>query len=574
MLITRRLKLLITRRLKRRMRLKRFTVLGDVMKRWMTTAITTMAAMLALSACDDDTSPSPSTAQDAEARPDAAIDAALPDMGCVPSTEICNAIDDDCDEAVDEGFDALAQPCAVQEGPCTSEGVFICDAEGGATLCDAPPPESSDELCDMLDNDCDGSTDEAFDLRVDESNCGACGRVCDLPNAASVCVDSDCGISDCNDGFRDANRDATDGCECVESNGGVELCDGLDNNCDGVIDEDFAVGVNCMVEQDACSSAGTTACDDMGAVVCDAPPIVTGDETCNGMDDDCDGAVDEDFDADDDGAPVCEIDCDAPCPDGVDCATVCANQDCAPDDASIFPGAREICEDGIDQNCDGRDRACIGTSGYISALAVANGAPASCRDFTGDGVPDNSFSPAGAFANGSIQDSINQGSLNLLPTTFGLGGDGDGAFDLAVLFGRSAGPLGTYSINPDSFDDVGDPRIFFLNAQLMGGAMVAGPGNFFFDLPVLGAQLMLDINDALITGDLALMNDDLTIANGWISGVIPRESFMTAIMLLDPALQDVVAGVIRPDVDTDADGEPDAYSVCLSYTTSPATIAE
>ena len=541
------------------------------MKRWMTTAVTTMVAMLALAACDDETSPT--MVEDAETRPDASIDAALPDMGgCVPSPEICNEIDDDCDDAIDEGFDALGQPCTVEEGTCASEGVFACDADGTATLCDAPPPESSQELCDMLDNDCDGSTDEAFDLRTDEANCGTCGRVCDLPNAASVCVDSDCGISDCADGFRDANRDAADGCECVESNGGIELCDGLDNNCDGVIDEGFEVGVNCMIEQDACSSAGVTACSDMGAIFCDAPPIVIGEELCNGMDDDCDGALDETFDTDGDGAPACDIDCDAPCPDGVDCDTVCANQDCMPNDGAIFPGAREICEDGIDQNCTGRDSACAGVSGYISELAVANGAPPNCRDFTGDGVPDNSFSPAGAFANGSIQDSIDQGRLNLLPTTFGLAGNGEGAFDLAVLLGRAAGPLGTYTIRPDSYDDAGDPRIFFVNAQVMNGAMAAGPGNFFFDLPVLGAQLMLDVNDALITGDLAFINEDLTIADGWITGVIPSESFMTAIMLLDPALQGVVAGVIQADVDTDGDNQPDGYSVCLSYTAAPATI--
>ena len=210
----------------------------------------------------------------------------------------------------------------------------------------------------------------------------------------------------------------------------------------------------------------------------------------------------------------------------------------------------------------------------MPAQAVANGAPASCRDFTGDGVPDNSFGPAGPFANGSIQDSINQGNLNLLPTTYGLAGADDAVFDLAVIFGRLQGPVGTYSVRDDSFDESGDPRIFFLNAQLMGGAMQAGPGNFFFDLPVLGAELMLDVEDALITGDLALVGEDLTIENGWITGVIPRESFMTAIQLLDPALQGVVAGVLRPDVDTDDDDEPDGYSVCLTYTTAPATIVE
>jgi hypothetical protein len=402
-----------------------------------------------------------------------------------------------------------------------------------------------------------------------------CGRTCELDNADAVCVDSDCGISACNAGFRDANRMAADGCECSETNGGTETCDTLDNDCDGSVDEDFVLGEDCVIEEGTCSSMGQTVCGPDGDVICDAPAIVLGDEQCNGLDDDCDGMVDEDFDGDDDGAPACDIDCDAPCPEGVDCDVVCAQQDCAPDDPTVYPGAREICEDGIDQNCNGRDIACSGISAYVSTLAIANGAAAGCRDFTGDDIPDNSFGAAGAFANGAIQDSIDSGDLNLLPTTFGLGeGDANAVFDLAVLFGRLQGAVGTYSIRADSYDENDEPRMSFPNAQLVEGAMQAGPGDFFLDVPVLGVQLMLDVNNALIAGELTLEDGELTIENGWITGVIPPDSFQAALGLLPPEIRGVVQGVLRPDVDTDDDGVADGYSVCLSYEAQPATLVD
>ncbi len=108
--------------------------------------------------------------------------------------EKCNGIDDNCDERIDEGFD-LGSPCEGM-GQC-AEGQLECTSDGG-TRCNTMPggsqDQSSEEICDQLDNDCDGETDEDAPLLL-------------------VAEDGD------------------------------EAGDGLDNNCNGLIDEKGGVMV-------------------------------------------------------------------------------------------------------------------------------------------------------------------------------------------------------------------------------------------------------------------------------------------------------------------------------------------
>ena len=76
------------------------------------------------------------------------------------------------------------------------------------------------------------------ELQTDTANCGTCFHQCIVPNATPSCVAGTCKFT-CQTGFFDADKDPANGCECTKTNGGVEICDGLDNDCNGAIDDGF-----------------------------------------------------------------------------------------------------------------------------------------------------------------------------------------------------------------------------------------------------------------------------------------------------------------------------------------------
>jgi hypothetical protein len=182
--------------------------------------------------------------------------------------ELCNGRDDDCDNLVDEGFD-IGVACDGEDSDMCADGVTICGGTG--TICDDPGEENADlcngvadedcdpatpdgsgeptfadpcdgddldgcndgsivcidgslvcndatgenlELCNSVDDDCDGQTDEGFDLANDLSNCGACGTVCTNPHGTTDCIDGGCAFV-CDPGAQDCNGEDSDGCELL-----------------------------------------------------------------------------------------------------------------------------------------------------------------------------------------------------------------------------------------------------------------------------------------------------------------------------------------------------------------------
>jgi len=222
---------------------------------------------------------------------DSCVAGALECVGAVEAAvEVCDGLDNNCDGSIDEGNPGGGASCGIGVGSCMA-GTETC---AGGTLSCTGSVGPSLELCNTLDDDCDGTADEDFDLMSDVLNCGACGNACMYMDAIALCGSGTCSMGPCLPGYVDLNG-GTDGCEYACDYRGTEVCNGLDDDCDGTTDIGLSPPMTFCNPNGVCGSTVAT-CGGVLGWQCMYPAAYEPTETdCDSLDNDCDGSVDEGF---------------------------------------------------------------------------------------------------------------------------------------------------------------------------------------------------------------------------------------------------------------------------------------
>ncbi|MEW6076336.1 MAG: PilC/PilY family type IV pilus protein [Thermodesulfobacteriota bacterium] len=466
-------------------------------------------------------------------------------------TEVCgDGVDNDCDGGLDEGCvrwyrdsdgDAYGDPAVSVDAVSQPAGYVAAGTDCDDN--DAAVNPGAVEVCDGVDNDCDGGLDEGCVAWYQDNDADGYGN----DAVTTIAVTQPAGYAgrggDCNDADTAVNPAA------------VEICDGADNDCDGRADEgcvawyqdldgdtygDSAIAVTAVL-QPLGFAARDGDCEDSNAAV---NPGVT--EVCgDGVDNDCDGSADEgcitwyqDLDGDNYGLPGAVIEAVTRPDDYTD-----RGGDCNDADSDVNPGVAEVCDDGIDNDCDGsQDEGCA--DWYQDNDGDGYGSVHTISDFT---------RPPGYVAvPGDCNDADAAIHKGVRETCDGIDNDCDGAVDEGCIFWYQ-------DLDGDKF---GNPEVYIKEVSQPAGYVAAG-GDCDDANPAI-RPFVLDLCDHL-DNDCDFASDE----------DVPKEDYKKTYqdydgdgygnpgVYVEDCMLDVGYVIDASDCnDKDADVHPEAFDVC------------
>ncbi|MFN0246780.1 MAG: SUMF1/EgtB/PvdO family nonheme iron enzyme [Kofleriaceae bacterium] len=270
-------------------------------------------------------------------------------------------------------------------GSGTGDGGGSGSNDGGPTCI----PIGVDDQCNEVDDDCDGVVDQAFDKQTNTNHCGTCNNRCIGAGAIQACTAGTCTFVECQVGFADLDADPlTCDYQCPLFPPRAEDCNGVDDDCDGVIDETLPNPPTgqCRVTPNTPCAGTTMICETRGTQTrwwCDYSAdvefdptipngIVLAEQLCDGLDGDCDGIDDDTFtdlgqECDNGAFGICRDVGERICDPNMPSQTMC--------DLSVLPDAQamatETC-DGLDNNCDNEIDNATGPNRVIDAMTHVN----------------------------------------------------------------------------------------------------------------------------------------------------------------------------------------------------------
>jgi hypothetical protein len=275
---------------------------------------------------------------------------------------VCNGVDDDCDSATDEDYESVPTSCGV--GACAATGTSSCVA--GAELPNCTPGTQTDEVCNGIDDDCDGAIDNGltFVTYYRDADNDTYGNA---DNATITCYGAPEGyVDNLTDDNITVAFDCDDNDSAVNPGASDANCNGIDDNCDNATDEGYVPVTSCFLPG-ACAAGNVASSCAAGGIetACATGTPAASDATCNGIDDDCDGATDQGY------VPVTSCFLPGACAAG-NVASSCAAGGIETACVTGTPAASDATCNGIDDDCDGatdEDYTGVPTSCGVGACA-------------------------------------------------------------------------------------------------------------------------------------------------------------------------------------------------------------